>query len=122
VRDPRFVTDSTQKVVRIAVVLVVGGSRSLLDAVHGCTSSVNAAEVVSCDVRQAATRAAELRPAAIVMSEEVYAFDSAEFDALARDVRAQLITAESDAWGAIRSPDELRTRIRSALEHRQRRS
>jgi EAL domain-containing protein (putative c-di-GMP-specific phosphodiesterase class I) len=118
----RFVTDSTQKVIPISALLVIGGSQSLIDAVRRGTSSLHTAAVVACDVRVAATRAAELRPAAIVMSEEVYAFDSAEFDALARDVRAQLIVVASDARGVLRAPDALRTSVRMALERRQRRA
>lgn len=105
----------------MAAVLVVGGSSWLIKAVHGGARSLQGADVVACDVREAPTRAAEVRPFAIVMNEEVYAFDSAEFDALARDVRAELITAASDARGGIRSADELGTRIRSAFERRQRR-
>ena len=44
--------------------------------------------------------AAELRPFAIVMHEDMYAFDSKEFDALARDVRAALIVVDDEAGGA----------------------
>jgi hypothetical protein len=36
------------------------------------------------------------RPFAIVLSEEIYAFDAAEFDALARDVQAALIAVPTD--------------------------
>ena len=43
----------------------------------------------------APTRVAELWPFAIVMSDDLYAFDAAEFDALARDVRARLITVSA---------------------------
>ena len=44
----------------------------------------------------AATIAAERRPLAIVMTEDVYAFDPDAFDALARDVRASLVRVEED--------------------------
>jgi hypothetical protein len=42
------------------------------------------------------------------MHEDMYAFDSAEFDALAWDARATLIVAreESDGAGIARDPDQ----------------
>ena len=52
----------------MAVVVVVGGPADLIAATH--------------------------RPFAIVMSEDFYRFDAAEFDALARDVGATLIRVD----------------------------
>jgi hypothetical protein len=75
--------------------LVVGGSRALIKAVHQGACGLKGTEVVTCAVREAPTRAAELRPFALVMSEDIYAFDSKEFDALARDVRAEIVTLTS---------------------------
>jgi hypothetical protein len=49
-----------------------------------------------CGFVEAATMAAERRPLAIVMVEDVYAFDPDELDALARDVRASLVRVEED--------------------------
>jgi hypothetical protein len=48
----------------------------------------------ACGFLEAATMAAERRPLAIVVVEDVYAFDPDEFDALARDVRASLVRVE----------------------------
>jgi hypothetical protein len=73
-------------------VLVVGGPQSLIDSAQVAAHSVPVAEVVTCELRDAPTKVAELWPFAIVMSDDLYTFDSAEFDALARDVRARLIT------------------------------
>jgi hypothetical protein len=99
-------------------VLVVGGSRPLITAVHEVVRRLDGAEVVSCRVREAPTRTAELRPFAIVMNEDVHAFDAVEFDALARDVRAELIVAGRETRGCIRSARELATTIGSAFERR----
>lgn len=112
--------DSTQEVVHIAAVLVVGDSQSLIKAVDRGARSLQGAEVVACAVRDALTRAAELRPFAIVMNEDVYGFDSAAFDALARDVRAELITVVSDVRGAVRSAEELASTLTRAFERRRR--
>ena len=49
-----------------------------------------------CGFIAAATMAAERRPLAIVMTEDLYAFDPEELDALARDVRASLVRIEED--------------------------
>jgi hypothetical protein len=48
-------------------------------------------------LREAPTRAAELRPFAIVVHEDLHAFDSVEFDSLARDVSAELVVVDDDA-------------------------
>jgi len=112
------VADSTQQTVQIAAVLVVGGSRSLIKTVRRAAHGVQCTEVVTCAVREASTRAAELRPLAIVLNEDVYAFDAAEFDALARDVRAELVVIATDARDAIRSADALRTTLTTASERR----
>ncbi|MFI5308661.1 MAG: hypothetical protein ACHQ53_14980 [Polyangiales bacterium] len=73
-------------------VLVVGGPHTLIDSTLVAARVVPVAEVVTCELRDAPTKVAELWPFAIVMSDDLYTFDSAEFDALARDVRARLIT------------------------------
>lgn len=104
----------------MAAVLVVAGSPSLLKAVHRGTRNLQATAVVTCSVREAPTRAAELRPLAIVMHEDVYAFDSTEFHALARDVRAELITVATAARGAVCLAEKLEKAISSAFERRRR--
>jgi hypothetical protein len=76
-------------------VLMVGGPQALIECTQRAARSVPTAQVVTCELRDAPTRVAELWPFAIVMSDDLYAFDAAEFDALARDVRARLITVGS---------------------------
>lgn len=74
-----------------AVVVVVGGPRELVDAARLAAGVAAAARVETAELATAATVVATHRPFAIVMSEDIYAFDSAEFDALARDVNATLL-------------------------------
>ena len=54
-------------------------------------ATAGASRVENCDVDDAATRAASLRPFAVVLTRDIYEFDRKEFDALARDVHAEII-------------------------------
>jgi hypothetical protein len=76
-------------------VLLVGGTSELLETTRRAARSVPTADVVFCELRDAPTRVAELWPFAMVMNDDLYAFDSSEFDALARDVKARLIIVGS---------------------------
>ena len=77
-------------------VVVVGGPDALIEAVQRVTTTTTNARVVQSDLASAATKVARTRPFAIVVSDEIYALDSAEFDALARDVQAELIALPTD--------------------------
>jgi hypothetical protein len=79
-----------------AIVVVVGGPADLITATRQAAGMVAAARLETAEIGNAATVAATHRPFAIVMSEDVYAFDSTEFDALARDVNAVLIRIDTD--------------------------
>jgi hypothetical protein len=74
-----------------AMVVVVGGPPELVEATRQAAGIAAAAKVETAELANAATVVATIRPFAIVMSEDVYAFDAAEFDALARDVNATLL-------------------------------
>lgn len=94
-RPPRQHT--TQKTVAVPVVLVVGGS----DLVEHCRAIVKSpalppAHVKRTDLADAATNAARWRPLAIVLTRDVYEFDAAEFDALAKDVGALVVPVASE--------------------------
>jgi hypothetical protein len=78
----------------VAIVVVVGGPADLISAAKQAAGLVAAARIETAEISNAATVVATHRPFAIVMSEDVYAFDSAEFDALARDVNASLIRVD----------------------------
>jgi hypothetical protein len=99
-------------------VLVVGGPALLVEFTEQAARSVPPAQVVFCELRDAPTRVAELWPFAIVMSEDLYAFDSAEFDALARDVRARLITVTVQSTTSIADAAALGDKILEAFRRR----
>jgi hypothetical protein len=80
----------------LLAVIVVGGPEELIEAVKRVAELVANAMVVHADVKAAATQIARIRPCAIIISDEIYAFDAAEFDALARDVQAELIAVTTD--------------------------
>lgn len=75
----------------IAIVVVVGGPPELVEAARQAAGIAAAAKIETAELSNAATVVATFRPFAIVMSEDMYAFDAAEFDALARDVNAALL-------------------------------
>jgi hypothetical protein len=77
-------------------VVVIGGPDELIEASRRSASLVTNATLVTSDVGSAATNVARARPFAVVMSDELYGFDSREFDALARDVQARLIVLPTD--------------------------
>jgi hypothetical protein len=112
------VARNTLETAPATTVLVVGGPQALIACTQQAARSVPPAQVVSCELRDAPTRVAELWPFAIVMSEDLYAFDSSEFDALARDVRARLITVTVDSTFSIADPGGLADKILEAFRRR----
>lgn len=66
----------------------------------------------TCNITVLATVAAALRPLAIVLPGDVYAFDPKEFDVLARDVRAALVVLESETI----SSSQLEAQLRAAMQ------
>lgn len=102
-----------------ATVVVVGGPRELIEATRQAAGIAAAARVETAELANAATIVATCRPFAIVMSEDVYAFDAAEFDALARDVNATLLKIDMERMDASRLERTLMPKIGRA--HRQRR-
>lgn len=78
-----------------SVVVVVGGPADLVAAVRQAAGVAAAARVETAELSNAATVVATERPFAVVMSEDMYSFDAAEFEALARDVGASLIRVDT---------------------------
>ena len=72
-------------------VVLVGGAGLLKETVQYATLSASGAQAVPAEVASAASVAAEMRPYAIIVPEDVYQFGGQEFDALARDVDAGLV-------------------------------
>ena len=67
----------------------------MIAAVRQAAGVAAAARVETAELANAATIVATHWPFAIVMSEDVYSFDAAEFEALARDVNATLIRVDT---------------------------
>lgn len=83
---------ATREQIALVSIVVVGGPDTLIEAVRRCAGAVSrGARVVKTQIATAANHIARERPFAIVISDELYAFDANEFDALARDVRASLL-------------------------------
>lgn len=72
------------------VVLAIGCTEEFADRCRDVAPMFGAVVQV-CDLASAPTTAARLRPLAIVMTDDLYAFDPVEFDALAQDVGARLV-------------------------------
>jgi hypothetical protein len=101
-----------------AIVVVVGGPGDLIEATKQAAGIAAGARVETAELGNAATVVATHRPFAIVMSEDVYAFDAAEFDALARDVNATLLKLETQGVAQNRLERTLMPKLGRA--HRQR--
>jgi hypothetical protein len=99
-----------------SVVVVVGGPRELIEATRQAAGVAASARVETAELGTAATVVATHRPFAIVISEDVYTFDAAEFDALARDVNASLLKIKVD--GADRDKLERTLMPRIGRAHR----
>ena len=86
---------STLMAIAAPSVLAIGCSP---DLVARCARALEGIGVAlrTCDFLNAATAVAERRPLAMVLPNDLYAFDPQEFDALARDVRSSLVRVEDD--------------------------
>lgn len=80
--------------------MVVGGSPRLVEATKRAATSACGAHVAVATLETAASVATQSRPFGIVVPKDLYEFGGSEFDALARDVRAELIVVPD----AIQSP------------------
>jgi len=84
----------------LPTVVVVGGPAELIEAARQAASVAASARVETAELGSAATIVATCRPFAIVMSEDIFAFDADEFEALARDVHAALIRVDIEGADA----------------------
>src|SRR4051812_15042815 len=101
---------------RVPVVLVAGGPEELVDAARRVAAGESSQIVVeACGAVSVATAAASSRPFALVVSQDVFAFDSEEFGALARDVHAELIVLKVSVASAGFLDQALRPSLRTAF-------
>ncbi len=92
--------DATMAAMRAPLVLAIACPPDLVsrcrEALEGLGVGLREGSIV-----EAPTVVADRRPLAIVMLEDLYAFDPEELDALARDVQASLVRVEEDVSAAI---------------------
>jgi hypothetical protein len=81
---------ATLKDMRIPVALVVAGTEAIIGAVSDAALSAQVL-VAECGVADATNTAAQMRPLVMVIPATVYDSDADGFDALAQDVRAQVM-------------------------------
>lgn len=93
------------------MVVVIGGPDTLVHAVRRVAATHIGAGVAVATVTDAATVVAENRPFAILVSAELHALDPPEFGALARDVRARLMSVDTHE----RSPKQIADTITPLL-------
>jgi hypothetical protein len=107
----------TQQQFALVSIVVVGGPDMLIEAVRRCAGDVSrSCRVVRAQLASAATHVASERPFAIVISNELYAFDAAEFDALARDVKAEVLALPTAGVPIEVLCERLLPLLRSALQ------
>lgn len=90
--------DSTLPSRRIPSVVLITPRPELLAALERVVEGIDEApRVKTADLKDAATMVAEWRPFAVIIPADVLAFDPGEFQALARDVGAEVIAYDADA-------------------------
>jgi nucleotide-binding universal stress UspA family protein len=106
----------TFRPVRAPVVMVAGGPDELFAAAQRAALAESPTiEVAACGAATVATDVARARPFALVVSQDIYAFDPDEFSALARDVNADLIVLKVPGANASFLEQALRPSLRTAF-------
>ena len=83
------------------LIMLIGGSGRLADIVARAATQACGARVVEADLKTATTIATERRPFAMIVAKDIYEFGGPEFDALARDVSAELIVVPHTIQSAV---------------------
>ena len=111
-------TDDTVRHLPAPAIVVVGGTEALVEACHEVVLRGVPARIEPCDIASVATVVARWKPYAIVVPESLLEFDAREFEALARDVRAQIVRAPEDDRVRSRLADTLFPHLMRAFETR----
>jgi hypothetical protein len=82
-------------------IVVVCSAERLAITTKQAAMGASAGFVVRAKLSEVATVAAETRPYAIVVEQEIYDFGSAEFDALAKDLEAELLPCKPTIQQAV---------------------
>jgi nucleotide-binding universal stress UspA family protein len=109
---PRETEATTLRQFKIPVVLVVGGTEELIAAVSEAALSAQVL-VAECTVVDVTDTAAQMRPLVMIIPEDVYQSDASNFEALARDVRAEILRVDADAPGTDLEADLARLMARA---------
>lgn len=106
----------TLRPARAPIVLVAGGPEELVLAARRIAGAESPTIMVeACGAVSVASAAATLRPFALVVSHDIYAFDPDEFVALARDVHAELVVLKISGGGSAFVEQALRPSLRTAF-------
>ncbi|MEM1030705.1 MAG: hypothetical protein AAF928_10040 [Myxococcota bacterium] len=89
---PRETEVPTLRNFKVPVVLVVGGDDRLIRVVSEAALELQVL-VVDCSPENAVNTAVQMQPLVMVVPSRVYDPDRPNFDALARDIRAELLRA-----------------------------
>lgn len=92
-RKPPLGPTAQQRVNPCVLLVSVGDPNEAL--YRQCATQAAGARLEVCDVASVTTRAAELRPLALLVPSEILEFDPSEFVALARTVDSALIPLET---------------------------
>jgi hypothetical protein len=102
--------ERTKSIIAPRSIMIVGMTRALAKRCRDAAAGARVLFVHEADLASLTNLAAERKPLAILFPEHVYAFDSLEFDALARDIQASVVPLGPDI-----SDEELSLRLDDAL-------
>lgn len=102
--------EATKAVKTPRSVLLVGPADALAARCREMCLRARVMLIVESDLAALTNTAVERKPLAILFPEDIYAFDSVEFDALARDIQAVVVTLEPDVTDEV-----LEARLAEAL-------
>jgi|SRR3954454_19463264 hypothetical protein len=106
----------TLRPARAPVVLVAGGPEPLIKSARAVARAESLSILVqACGAVTVATVAATVRPFALVLNQDLFAFDPDEFTALARDVQAELVVVKTTGATAAFLDQALRPSLRTAF-------
>jgi len=102
--------EATRSIVSTRAILLVSAPADLAKRCRAAAARAKVLVAYECDLATLTNTAAEHKPLAILFPEHIYDFDSAEFDALARDIQAIVVALEPDL-----GDEELVARLDDAL-------
>jgi hypothetical protein len=102
--------EATRSIISPRSILLVSAPTDIAKRCRAAAARAKVLFAYECDLATLTNMAAERKPLAIIFPEHIYDFDSAEFDALARDIQATIVALEPGL-----SDDELVARLDDAF-------